>query len=67
MPVSVTLQTVHPRKFAAVRREVAPGAVGPAWRPALDKVWSGQMTAQAAMDSIATQAQAQVQGRRDVK
>jgi len=40
MPVSVSLQTVHPRKLAAVRREVAPGAVGSAWRPALDKVWA---------------------------
>lgn len=39
MPASVKLQTVHPRKLAAVRREVAPGAVGLAWRPALDKVW----------------------------
>jgi hypothetical protein len=39
MPVSVNVQTVHPRKLAAVRREVAPGAVGSAWRPALDKVW----------------------------
>ncbi|HKS25343.1 MAG TPA: GyrI-like domain-containing protein [Thermoanaerobaculia bacterium] len=39
MTVSVTLQTVHPRKLAAVRREVAPGAVASAWRPALDKVW----------------------------
>src|SRR3954447_21608451 len=39
MPVSVKLQTVHPRKLAAVRREVAPGAVGSAWKPALDKVW----------------------------
>ena len=37
--VSVNLQTVHPRKLAAVRREVAPGAVGSAWGPALDKVW----------------------------
>ena len=33
------VQTVPPRKLAAVRREVAPGAVGSAWRPALDKVW----------------------------
>ena len=40
MPVSVNLQTVHPRKLAAVRREVAPGAVGSAWGPALDKVWN---------------------------
>jgi DNA gyrase inhibitor GyrI len=39
MSVSVNLQTVHPRKLAAVRCEVAPGAVGSAWRPALDKVW----------------------------
>jgi effector-binding domain-containing protein len=40
MPVSVHLDTVHARKLAAVRREVAPGAVGSAWRPALDKVWA---------------------------
>jgi hypothetical protein len=39
MPVSVTLQTVHPRKLAAVRREVAAGAVGAAWGPAVGKVW----------------------------
>src|SRR5260370_26338944 len=39
MPVSVNVQTVHPRKLAAVRREVAPGAVGSAWGPALGKVW----------------------------
>ena len=39
MADSVNLQTVHPRKLAAVRREVAPGAVGAAWGPALDKVW----------------------------
>jgi hypothetical protein len=39
MPVSVDLQTVKPRRLAAVRREVAPGAVGSAWRPALDQVW----------------------------
>ncbi len=37
MPISV--QTVQPRKLAAVRRELAPGTVGSAWRPALDKVW----------------------------
>src|SRR6516162_10109911 len=35
MPVSVNVQTVHPRKLAAVRREVALGAVGSAWGPAL--------------------------------
>ena len=39
MPVSVNLLAVHPLKLAAVRREVAPGAVGAAWKPALDKVW----------------------------
>ena len=39
MPVSVTVQSVEPRRLAAVRREVAPGAVGSAWKPALDKVW----------------------------
>ncbi len=39
MPVSVDVQAVHPRKLAVVRREVAPGAVGSAWRAALDKVW----------------------------
>ena len=40
MPVSVNVRTVHPRKLAAVRREVAPGAVGSAWGPALGKVWN---------------------------
>lgn len=39
MPVSVNLQAVYPRKLTAVRRDVAPGAVGSAWGPALDKVW----------------------------
>jgi effector-binding domain-containing protein len=39
MTVSVTVQTVHPRKLAAVRREIAPGMVASAWRPVLDKVW----------------------------
>ena len=39
MPVPVHLHTVQPRKLAAVRREVVPGAVGAAWKPALDKVW----------------------------
>ena len=39
MSVSVNVQTVLPRKLAAVRREVAPGAVGSAWGPALGKVW----------------------------
>jgi len=39
MPVAVNLQTVHSRKLAAVRREIAPSAVATAWGPALDKVW----------------------------
>jgi effector-binding domain-containing protein len=39
MVVSVDLQTVQPRKLAAVRREVVPGAVGSAWGPAIGKVW----------------------------
>jgi DNA gyrase inhibitor GyrI len=39
MPVSINLQTVHPRRLAAVRRQVAPSTVGSAWGPALDKVW----------------------------
>jgi len=33
MPVAVNLQTVHPRKLAAVRREVSPGAVSGAYGP----------------------------------
>src|ERR1041385_609675 len=40
MSASVDVQTVRPRKVAAVRREVEPGAVGSAWKPALDKVWA---------------------------
>ena len=39
MPVIVNVQTVHPRKLAAVRREVPPGAVGAAWAAALGKIW----------------------------
>ena len=39
MPASVNVQTVHPRKLAAVRREVRPGEVGSAWGPAVGKVW----------------------------
>ncbi len=39
MPVAVRVQTVHPRKLAAVRREVAPGAVSAAWGSALGLVW----------------------------
>src|ERR1700745_2010042 len=40
LPASVSVRTVQPRKLAAVRREVAPGAVGAAWGPALGKVWA---------------------------
>jgi DNA gyrase inhibitor GyrI len=36
----VTIQTVAPRKLAAVRRNVRIGAVGAAWKPALDQVWA---------------------------
>src|SRR6202023_539037 len=39
MVVSMNVQTVHARKLAAVWREVAPGAVGSAWGPALGKIW----------------------------
>jgi effector-binding domain-containing protein len=39
MPVSVNLETAHPRKLAAVRRECALGGVSSAWGPALGKVW----------------------------
>ena len=39
MPISVNLQTVRPHRLAAVRREVAPDAIGSAWGPALAKVW----------------------------
>ncbi len=40
MSVSVNLESVQPRNLAAVRCEVARGAVGSAWGPALDKVWA---------------------------
>src|SRR5918912_2460408 len=40
MPASANIQTVHARKLAAVRREVATVAVGSTWGPALDKVWA---------------------------
>src|SRR6516162_9015892 len=39
MPASVNVQIVYPCKLAAVRREVALGAVGSAWGPAIGKVW----------------------------
>jgi DNA gyrase inhibitor GyrI len=39
MAVSVSVQRVQPRTLAAVRRAVAPGAVGAAWGPALRQMW----------------------------
>jgi effector-binding domain-containing protein len=39
MSPAVSVQTVAPMKLAAVRRQVAIGHVGAAWKPALDKVW----------------------------
>jgi len=39
MTVPVHVQSVRARKLAAVRRDVAPGAVGSTWGPALGKVW----------------------------
>ena len=39
MSLTVSVRTVAAMKLAAVRRQVAIGGVGAAWRPALDKVW----------------------------
>jgi hypothetical protein len=39
MAAVVSIQSVPARKLAAVRRRVAIGAVGSAWRPALGQVW----------------------------
>lgn len=39
MAVTVSVQTVRSRQLAAVRRQVTVGAVGAAWKPALDQVW----------------------------
>src|SRR5215467_12461441 len=39
MGAPVRVQIVHSRKLAAVRREVAAGAVGSAWGSALGQVW----------------------------
>jgi DNA gyrase inhibitor GyrI len=39
MSIPVSVRTVASMKLAAVRRRVAIGAIGTAWRPALDKVW----------------------------
>jgi len=38
--IDVVVEIVKPRKLAAVRRQVPNGAVGSAWRPALDQVWA---------------------------
>jgi effector-binding domain-containing protein len=40
MAVTVNVQRVQPRRLAAVRCALAPGAVGAAWGPALGKVWA---------------------------
>ena len=40
MGIDVGIEVVRPRKLAAVRRQVAVGAVASAWRPALDQVWN---------------------------
>jgi hypothetical protein len=39
MATTISLQSVQPRKLAAVRRQVAIGNIASAWRPALDHVW----------------------------
>ena len=38
--VTVSVRTVPFRQLAAVRRRVPIGAVGSAWKPALDQVWA---------------------------
>ena len=40
MGIDVAVEVVKLRKLAAVRRQVPFGAVGSAWRPALDQVWA---------------------------
>jgi effector-binding domain-containing protein len=40
MHPQVQVEVVSPRLLAAVGREVAPGRVREAWRPALDQVWA---------------------------
>jgi effector-binding domain-containing protein len=39
MAAVVSIQSVPTRKLAAVRRRLTIGAIGSAWRPALDQVW----------------------------
>ena len=48
--MSINIEAVHPRKLAAVRREVALGSVGSAWEPALSKVWEFILQPAAAVD-----------------
>src|SRR5947209_4167273 len=40
MGIDVAVEVVKLRKLAAVRRQVPFGAVGSAWKPALDQVWA---------------------------
>lgn len=40
MAVNVSIEAVHPKLLAAVRRRVAVGQVAAAWKPALDLVWT---------------------------
>jgi len=40
MASDIRVEAVQPRRLAAVRRQVPIGAVGSAWRPALDQVWA---------------------------
>ena len=40
MTVRVSVSMVGARRLAAVRRQIPIGAVGSAWRPALDQVWT---------------------------
>jgi len=46
-PVSVNIQTVHPRKLAAVRRGCRAGRGWLGWGHGLDKVWQFIAAAQA--------------------
>lgn len=39
MSATVSVRKVESMKLAAVRRQVAIGQLGAAWKPALDKVW----------------------------
>jgi len=54
MSLIVSFTTVAARKLAAVRRKVAIGGVGAAWRPALDKVWDFLRRSQACAPTVTT-------------